>query len=138
VNPISDSSSAAGNIEIMGKRAADRLASVEFFSLGPAGPEGDASSWEIQFRRVLEGADAQTGFLRLLESGTSAAKCYALIGLKCLDAKLFEEQAKRYLEDRTVVEVAVACMAHSSTVAQMVQRIGDGDYDDLARGTLPW
>ena len=72
------------------------LSSIHDFAFGGIGVAGTTSEGEVAFRQIYNRPSATDDFLKLLNSGNSQAKCYALVALRSLNL------ANTFLENRGI------------------------------------
>ena len=119
-------------------RAADSLARVDAFSFGGVGVAGTPSAGELEFRGVLARSDALRVFQKLLESGNSEAKCYALVGIRKLAPKDFPALAAPFRDGTAKIKTISGCMIMEQPMGAVVAGIERGNYDSyLGRKLQP-
>lgn len=112
------------------------LAKVNAFAFGGVGYVGATSKGELAFRKVLASPGAREAFLSCVQSGTPAARCYALEGLRLLDRKRFEEEAARLSSSKDPVQTAAGCLIQKLPLGEVVEAIRKGIYDQEAKTPL--
>jgi hypothetical protein len=109
--------------------AAARLAKVDGFNFGPVGLDATISEGERAFKEVMAKPSAREDVLAIMETGTPAAKCYGLVGLKILDPNLFEQHAAALAGMRTPVQYTMGCIVGGRPMSEMVAGIRGGSYN---------
>jgi hypothetical protein len=107
----------------------DQLRSISHFAFGGVGVAGTTSEGETAFMEVLAGASAKADFERLLKTGNPQGKCYALVGLRAVDVKLFEAKVVAFEHDQTPVNTIGGCIVATLRMNSVVANIRAGHYD---------
>jgi hypothetical protein len=107
----------------------DQLRSISHFAFGGVGVAGTTSEGEAAFMQVLAGASAGADFERLLKSGNPQGKCYALVGLRAVDIKLFETEVVAFEQNQTPVNTIGGCIVATLPMNSVVANIRAGHYD---------
>lgn len=105
------------------------LAEVEDFAFGGVGVAGIESQGERFFRGVMDQPDAVATFKKILGNGTSAAKLYALCGIRLLSEKDFDAAAVPLLKSNETVTTMRGCMVSKERVGELARQIGAGSFD---------
>jgi hypothetical protein len=105
-----------------------RLAKVNTFAFGGTGYAGEISLGEKDFRVVLSNPSASNHFEKLYVSGNPQAKCYALVGIRILNAERFKRLSSELLTDKTEVITQDGCEVFHETMSSVVKRIAEGRY----------
>lgn len=105
------------------------LAEVEEFAFGGVGVAGIESQGEGFFRGELEQPNAVETFKKILAQGTSAAKLYALCGIRLLSEKDFDAAAAPLMKSNETVTTMRGCMVSKERVGELARQIGAGAFD---------
>lgn len=108
--------------------AFQRLAKVDQFAFGGIGYTGFTSQGEKDYKTILSRSSAMDDFERLLAVGNPQAKSYALVGIRLLNPKRYEElsQSLRKSTDKVVMESG--CIEWRETLSAVLKRIDAGEY----------
>lgn len=106
----------------------DRLAKVERFSFGGVGFAGIISPGEKDFRVILSRPSAKADFEKLLIIGNPQAKAYALVGMRVLDRKHFEQISRPLRNSTEEVVMESGCIVHQETFSTVLKQIDTGQY----------
>ena len=106
-----------------------QLLSVGFFAFGGVGYAGITSEGEKAYRAIAGGTNALALFSAVLTNGNSAAKLYALCGIRQLSPRTFDTHAKAIRMANPQVETMSGCMAMNEYATNVVARIASGSYD---------
>lgn len=113
-----------------------RLETARMFAFGGVGIAGITTEEEIAFRAVLDSKTAEADFLRVLDRGTPAGKCYALVGLRLKNRSAFDERVARFAKEKAEVETAAGCMIAREPMFSVAANIRAGRYDQQAQREL--
>jgi hypothetical protein len=105
------------------------LAEVEEFAFGGVGVAGIESQGERFFRGVMSEPNALTRFKKILETGTAAARLYALCGIRLLSEKDFAADAESLLKSNETVTTIGGCIISKQRVAEVARQISAGSFD---------
>lgn len=106
------------------------LASIDKFAFGGVGFAGVMSKGEKAYRQLaaLPQEQALAAFENLLRSGNAQAKCYALAGIRSLNAVRFEQIYSEIMESQEKVKIMSGCIISAEPLAVIARRIKRGDY----------
>jgi len=114
------------------------LAEVQEFAFGGVGEEGIESHGESFFRGVMGESDGLTTFKKILETGTPAAKLYALCGIRLLSEKDFAAAAEPLLKSNETVTTIGGCIISERRVAEVARQISLGSFDISLKNPPRW
>jgi hypothetical protein len=114
--------------------AASRLKQAERFNLGGAGISVSITDAENDFFSVLASHRNKELLCEVFETGTPAAKAYALAGLRHLAPKQFEKYGERFIAENTTVSGISGCIGWQMTSAEAVTNLRSRD---MLRQYLP-
>lgn len=108
----------------------ERMQTVYAFAFGGVGIALETSPGEEDYRIVLARPSAEADFERLFVEGNNQAKCYALVGLRKINPKRFEELivSLQLSRRRMSVMTAGGCLISAAPMAEIVQAIRAGIY----------
>jgi len=130
-------------LSVGGKKAYERLLTINFFAIGGIGYGGATSEGEASLRALVGEKEAVGALKRIADEGIPAAGLYALLGLKtvkcdCLDTEVRGFRA-RPAEEITAPNGKVIPSDHVSTMTgcfsmiegkeEVLKRILNGFYD---------
>ena len=107
----------------------ERLAQVERFAFGGVGYAGVISAGEQDFRAILKRPSALHDLERLFAIGNPQAKSYALVGIKKLDRRRFEQLAASAQDSALEVRTQSGCIVQQQSFSSVLKKIAAGDYD---------
>jgi hypothetical protein len=115
--------------------ATHRMASTGVFAFGGVGFAGRISDGEKDFKVIvaLPPAAALDTFERLYAVGNSEAKSYALVGIRRLDLKRFDELKKLADDSQETVLTMRGCILERRALKDVALEIERGNYDSWAR-----
>ncbi len=123
------------------QQANDRLLSAKVFAFGRVADYGQpctTSEGEQSFRTLAESTNGLPLFIAAMTNGTTAAKLYALCGIRHLAPEQFETLAApftRSLESFTransQVVVAVGTIKMVLSTSTLIEQIKNGAYEDF-------
>ena len=113
--------------------AVKRLHDAKSFAFGGVGIAGIVTGEEIAFREIFATPTAEADFAKLLKTGTSAAQCYALVGLRLKNRAVFEESVKPFTTEKTEVETIGGCIIMKLPMSSVAAQIKTGTYDQQAQ-----
>ena len=105
----------------------DRLAKVERFAFGGTGYAGTISEGEKDYKEILSRPTALKDFERLYAVGNLQAKCYALVGIRTLNPKKFEEVSEPLRGETIEVITQRGCMVMHEPLGNIVKEIAAGE-----------
>ena len=109
---------------------------AEQFSSASVGYAGVTPNEVIAWRVLAFRADAETTFLKLLDTATPAGQLYALAGLRFRSTALFTREAKRFKNRSDEVPTVSGCMGWSARFDELVAQIGRGEWvQNFVRGS---
>ena len=111
------------------QQAYERLIAIDTFAFGSVGFAGTGSVGEQAFRTLLASPNALAAFRRILATGNTASKLYALCGIRRLCCPSFGEASTALVAANPDIETMAGCEVHREKAAVVVQRIADGAYD---------
>lgn len=92
--------------------------------------EGDAA-----LQRIMKKDDAIKYLLPVFDQATLMGKCYALIGIRLLSPKYFEPSSQRLARwYNTQIPTISGCIPSNQKLADVIQKIRRGEYDDEVLG----
>lgn len=106
----------------------DRLATVHLFAFGGVGFANVVSQGEKDFYEVVSRSSAVTEFEKLVATGSPEAKCYALVGLRKLDAVEFKALSSSLRLSNARVTTMRGCIMSHQSLGALVQLIQAGQY----------
>lgn len=115
----------------------DQLRSISYFAFVGVGIAGTTSAGETAFQQALAAESAEADFESLLKSGNPQGKCYALVGLRALDVKLFEAKVAAFEREQTPVNTMGGCIAAILPMNAVAASIRAGRYDTYAAARNP-
>jgi hypothetical protein len=107
----------------------NELRAVTCFAFGGVGIAGMTSQGELAFRAVLAGTNPLTYFRATLTNGTTAAKLYALCGIRVLAPPDFNRDALPLSASDAIAVTMSGCLVYREQAAAVVGRIKGGTYD---------
>lgn len=110
----------------------EHLIAAQTFAFG-TNTDGMTSDGEFAFRAILKNADAPTLFKTAYAQATSEGQLYALCGIRVTDRSTFEDYASPLRHQIRDVAIQSNGAATNEPVADVVKRIGKGDYDSYFR-----
>lgn len=108
----------------------ERLSKVGQFAFGHVGYAGVTSQGEKDFKTVLARKSAVQDFNKLFAEGNIQAKCYALVGIRKLDPKRFQELSGELSNSTAKIEVMKGCIVSHVVFADVFREIAAGKYSD--------
>ncbi len=109
-----------------------RLTQVTMVNFGGYGMTGSRSAGEILLRRILKREDAFKCLIEVYNSGTPAAKVYALAYFHHSAPELFEicwkDNVWKY---NPVVKSAAGCFIMEGSFFEQMIRVRQGEYDEF-------
>ena len=114
----------------------DRLAKVDRFAFGGTGYAGIISQGEKDYKIILGRPSAKTDFETLIALGNPQAKSYALVGLRELDHRRFEQASKSLRDSTEDVATQNGCIVSHETLGVILKRI-DADYYSVYSAIKP-
>jgi hypothetical protein len=114
--------------------ASKELDSIDKFAFGGVGFAGVTSKGEKAYRQLaaLPEEQALAAFEELFRSGNAQAKCYALAGIRGLNAGRFEQIYSEMTESQDMVAIMRGCIISHEPLAVIARRIKRGDYERFA------
>jgi hypothetical protein len=111
------------------------LLKTAYFGFGRIGMTPNITEGEAALKRIMKKEEAIKFLFPVFDHGTPEGKCYALIGFRLLAPTYFESSCKRIARwnDSTIKTVA-GCIVGDAKLAEVVQAIREGRYDDEALG----
>jgi hypothetical protein len=108
------------------------LAETGMFAFGGVGFIGKISQGEIDFRVIQSqpAAVALGNFETIYATGDSAAKLYALAGIRQLDRERFKEILRSLDGSQEMVFTMQGCVMERHRLADVARAIDAGSYDD--------
>ena len=106
----------------------DHLAKIEYFAFGGVGYAGVTSPGEKDYRIILARQSALADFEKLYSVGNIQAKCYALVGMRTLNPKRFEELVSTLRSSKEKVETMAGCIQSSEPLRDVLKRIEADEY----------
>src|SRR6266545_4211002 len=103
-----------------------RLAKVDRFAFGGTGYAGTISEGEKDYKEILSRPTALKDFERLYEVGNLQAKCYALVGIRTLKQKKFEELSEPLRGEKIEVITQRGCIVMHEPLGKIVKVIAAG------------
>jgi hypothetical protein len=107
------------------------ISNTGVFAFGGVGFIGKTSQGEIDFR-VIESQPptvALEEFERVYATGDAAAKSYALVGIRQLDRKRFNELLQSLQDSQQNVLTMQGCVLQKQKLVDVVKTIDAGGYD---------
>ena len=106
------------------------MAKVYAFAFGGVGIAAETSEGEKDYQIIFARPSAEADFEKVFVEGNNQAKCYALVGLRKINRKRFEELiALLQLSRRNMsVRTAGGCLISLAPMAEAVQEIRAGMY----------
>jgi hypothetical protein len=111
--------------------AVQSISKTGIFAFGGVGFAGKTSQGEIDFR-IIESQPptvALEDFEKVFATGDAAAKCYALVGIRQLDRKRFNELMQSLQDSQQNVMTMQGCILQKQKLADVVKTIDAGSYD---------
>ena len=108
-----------------------RLAKVDRFAFGGIGYAGVTSQGEKDYKLVLSRPSAMDDFEKLLAIGNPQAKSYALVGIRSLNPKRYEELSRPFHDSKDNVVTQSGCIEWREPLSKVLQRIEAGEYSKL-------
>ena len=106
----------------------EHLAKVGIFAFGGVGFAGVTSSGEKDYRAILARPSAMGDFERIYSSGNLQAKCYALVGIRKLNAKRFKELVQPLRSSKEQVATMHGCVIDGELLGAIIRQIETGKY----------
>jgi Mn-dependent DtxR family transcriptional regulator len=106
----------------------ERLAKTGVFALGPVGFARITSPGETDYKTVLNRSSALEDFEKLLSTGNSQAKCYALVAIHSLDPTRFADLAQPLRDSKETVTTMSGCVMSGETVGNVIKQIESGRF----------
>ena len=106
----------------------EHLLTARRFAFG-ADSDGMISDGEYAFRAVLKSPEAPTQFKAVYDQATVEGQLYALCGIRIADRDSFEDYASPLRSEIRKVMTQRGRIATNEPVADVVQRIASGNYD---------
>jgi len=112
------------------------LRNAERFSSAGVGVAGITPNEVMAWRVISFRADAESTFLKLLDTGTPAGQLYALAGLRFRNDSVFARKASRFKARADQVQTIRGCIGGAATFGELVAEITKGDWvRDYLRGS---
>jgi hypothetical protein len=105
-----------------------QLAKVTLFAFAGVGFASVKSAGEKGYNAIMSRPNRQELLEKVFETGTPAARSYALVGINHLNAARFKELAAELRSSKTVVSTAHGCLLSPSTLGAVVEQIEAGGY----------
>ena len=101
------------------------------FAFGGVGFAGKTSQGEVDFRAIdsQPAAVALENFKRVYAGGDVAAKSYALVGIRQLDGKRFNELLQSLQDSPEKVLTMQGCILERRNLLDVARSIASGSYD---------
>ena len=109
------------------------LSSIHDFAFGGIGVAGTTSEGEVAFRELYNRPSAKEDFLKLLNSGSPQAKCYALVALRSLNSQTYSSKIEEYKKDKTKVTTIGGCVIAVFPMSSVAANIEAGYYDSYIK-----
>ncbi|MGA9672800.1 MAG: hypothetical protein WBQ94_26520 [Terracidiphilus sp.] len=111
------------------------LEATKIFALGPVGYAGTTSREERQFKAVftLDRDKAKQELERLYSSKNPLAMSYALVGMRKLDRKRYEELRRAARATDVTVTTMWGCIVESEKLRTVANDLDSGKYDPWLR-----
>jgi hypothetical protein len=111
------------------------LAEARIFALGPVGYSAKTSQEERQFKAIfaLDRDKAKEELERLYSSGNPQAMSYALVGMRKLDRKRYEELLVAFRASKSSVTTMWGCAVESEKLQTIANDLDSGKYDPWLR-----
>ena len=106
-----------------------RFSKVGAFAFGGIGFAGVTSEGEKDFRNILASSSAQAQFEQLYATGNLQAKAYALVGIRRLDMRRYNELSTPLRDISQPVTVFRRCIMSHELFSSLLKSIDDGAYD---------
>lgn len=113
-----------------------RLEKIETFATGPVGFAAQVSEGEKLAREILSGSNAGDEFQKLLQSGTPAAKMYALWGLRKIHGRESEKFFEAFRNSTQKVGTMSGCLMSQRAIGDVVKEIESPYYLELTAKSL--
>lgn len=114
---------------------AQALVKASHFGIGPVFMTAKITQADAALRRIMKKEDAIKYLIPIFEKASPEGKCYALIGFRLLAPDYFERSRKRMSPwNEAKIKTVAGCIIGDATVAQVVQAIREGLYDDEILG----
>lgn len=107
----------------------DRLSKVSAFAFGGVGFAGVTSEGEKDYRAIMAHPSALETFEKLFATGNLQAKAYALVGIRRLDLRRYNELSAPLRGITQKVTVFRGCLMSHEPFASLTKSIDAGDYD---------
>ncbi|HYU22429.1 MAG TPA: hypothetical protein VEM60_04750 [Candidatus Dormibacteraeota bacterium] len=104
------------------------LQNAEQFSSASVGYAGMTPNEVIAWRVIAFRADAESTFLKLLDTATPAGQLYALAGLRFRSNALFTREAEQFKSRSDKVHIISGCIVWSTPFDEIVTQIGRGEW----------
>jgi len=108
----------------------ERLAQTDRFAFGGTGIAGTISQGERDYRSFLSRPSAMADFERLLSTGNSQAKSYALVGIRSLNLKRFRELSRSLRNSTEQVATQHGCIVSREQLKAITKGIEAGVYSN--------
>lgn len=112
------------------------LQNIETFAVGPVGYAAQTSDGEKLARALLSKPNASSVFQKLLQSGTPAAKMYALWGLRKIHGRESAKFFDAFRNSTNEVETMSGCLIGKETIGEVVKEIESPYYLGLTMKSL--
>lgn len=106
-----------------------RFAKVSLFAFGGIGFAGVTSDGERYYNEVMSRPNRQDLLEKVFETGTPAAKCYALVGIHSQNGARFRVLAATLHSSESHVLTAHGCIMGPQRLSSVVHSIEAGAYD---------
>lgn len=113
------------------------LLKTSHFGVGPIGmgKTPNITEGEAALKRIMKKDEAIRFLFPVFDHGTPEGKCYALIGFRLLAPDYFESSCKRIARwNDSKIKTVAGCLIGDVKLAEVVQAIREGRYDDQALG----
>jgi hypothetical protein len=100
------------------------------FGIGPMGIAGQPPAAENHLRELVKQPHARERLVKVLRTSTTEeGRMYALLGLKQVDPKEFQQRSKAYATKTNAVSVSIGgCLVSQQAVSNVVAEIKSGHY----------
>jgi len=126
---VSTPNKAAIQAAVMRDPTLDRLSHVELFSFGEISLGGVIFQGNKDYKEILLRPTALADFQKVFQTGTPEAKCYALVGIRAIEPKIFMKLASSLHSDKTEVATQAGCIATHKSLVSILKEMGAENYD---------
>jgi hypothetical protein len=127
--------SCASDEDYLATEDAQAIVKASHFGIGPVFMTAKITQGDAALRRIMKKDDAIKYLIPIFEKASPEGKCYALIGFHLLAPDYFERSRKRMSPwNDAKIKTVAGCIVGDATVAEVVQAIREGRYDDEILG----